>query len=148
MHSSSELRYIELKKELITSKTITDLNNLLPQLSSKAKILTKEWLEYIFDSGTRLFVALDGDTVVGTTLLCPMVILVGQKDWIEDVVVDEGYRGRGIASQLLAMAEAESAHGPAKSINLTSSSSRGSAREMYIKRGYTQRDSSLFRHTF
>lgn len=144
---SHELRYKELTSDDITPNSVADINRLLPQLSSSAAPCTADWLRYVLASGTRIFAALDGETVVGTVLLCSAVILVGQKDWIEDVVVDEHYRGQGIASRLMDMAEAASRAGKAKSLNLTSATDRGGARDLYQKRGYVLRDTGVFRLT-
>lgn len=144
----TELRYAELQRDMVTQGILEDINHLLPQLSSSAPKCTPEWLDYLFDNGTKIFAAFDGDKLVGTVLLSPMVILVGQKDWIEDVVVDNDYRRMGIASRLMDMAEEVSRAGGAKSINLTSNPDRGGARKMYGDRGYAVRDTGLFRKTF
>lgn len=141
----TELTYMELTKELMSPQYVADINHLLPQLSSSTLPCTEDWLDCMFDSGTRLFVALDQDRIVGTVLLVKMVILVGQKDWIEDVIVDEEYRRRGIAGALMDMAEAASREGLAKSINLTSNPDRGGARQMYGNRGYQLRGTGVFR---
>lgn len=127
---------------------VDDINILLPQLSSSAQPCTDEWLSGMFDSGTKLFVALDNDKIIGTVLLCTMVILVGRKDWIEDVVVDEKYRRRGIATVFMDMAHSVSRRRDAKSINLTSNPERGGARQMYGDMGYEVRDTGVFRLTF
>jgi len=68
---------MELSKELIEPSHIDDINGLLPQLSSSASPVTAEWLDYMFDNGTRLFAAIDEGKIVGTVLLAPMVIFVG-----------------------------------------------------------------------
>lgn len=143
-----ELRYMELTKGMVTPEFLADINHLLPQLSASARPCTDDWLNYMFDHHTRLFVALDGARIVGTVLLSPMVILVGQKDWIEDVIVDDNYRRQGIASKLMDLAEQASREGGAKSINLTSKPDRGGARQMYGDRGYELRDTGVFRLTF
>jgi GNAT superfamily N-acetyltransferase len=132
----------------ITPAIIGDLNRLLPQLSPDIKPVSSDWVEGMFQHGVRIFVARSLDKVIGVTLLSPMIILAGRKDWIEDVVVDKEFRRRGIASQLMDMAEEASRKSHAKSINLTSSSYRDDARKMYEKRGYKLRDSHLFRLTF
>lgn len=142
-----ELRYTELTQSMMTPKFLADINHLLPQLSASASPCTQEWIEYLFDSGTRIFVAIDDERIVGTVLLAPMVILVGQKDWIEDVIVDNDYRRMGIASRLMDMAEQVSRERGAKSINLTSNPDRGGARKMYGDRGYQLRDTGVFRMT-
>lgn len=142
---ATKVQYLELTAEMITDQVVEDINRLLPQLTSGEASVTSDWLEYLFAAGTRVFVAAHDGRIIGTVLLCPMVILTGQKDWIEDVVVDEAYRRRGIASCLMAMAEPASAQGRAKSINLTSNPNRGHARQMYGDRGYELRDTGVFR---
>lgn len=141
------IEYMELTSKGNGPDMVRDINRLLPQLSSSAEPVTEQWLDYMFDSGTRLFAALDNGRIVGTVLLAPMVIFVGQKDWIEDVIVDEAYRRRGISSKLMDIAEAASRDGSAKSVNLTSKPDRGGARNMYEDRGYKLRDTGVFRLT-
>src|SRR5690606_32458013 len=113
--TEEKLQYKEFTKKMIEPSHVDDLNRLLPQLSSSAKEVDIDWLDYMFENGTRMFVALDDDKIVGTVLLAPMVILVGQKDWIEDVIVDKDYRRRGIATILMEMAHEVSRDRGAKS---------------------------------
>lgn len=143
-----DLGYAELTKAMVDGRVVDDINRLLPQMSSSAALVTEEWLHYVLDSGTCVFIATDQERIIGIVLLSPMVILVGQKDWIEDVVVDEEYRRMGIAGRLMDMAEAASKERGAKSINLTSKPERDDARRMYVDRGYVIRNTGVFRKTF
>lgn len=142
-----EVQYIELTKELLKPSYVDDINRLLPQLAPDAQPCTTQWMDCVFNSGTRLFVATYNDRIVGTVLLCTMAILVGRKDWIEDVVVDEDYRRRNIASILMEMAHDASRERGAKSVNLTSNPERGGARKMYGDMGYEERNTGVFRLT-
>ncbi len=144
----TKLKYVELSEELVTGHVCCDLNRLLPQLCSNPEQITATWLRHLFNSGTRIFAALDEGRIVGVVLLCQMVILTGQKDWIEDVVVDAAYRRRGVASTLMDVAELASRAGKAKGCNLTSNPNRREARRMYGRRGYTLRDTGVFRLVF
>lgn len=148
MTKAEDLYYTELKKEMIDSQTVDDINHLLPQLSLHAPPVTETRLDYILDSGTRPFVAMHATHIVGIVLLSPMVILVGQKDWIEDVVIDTKYRRLGIASKLMDMAEEASKRHKAQSVNLTSGRRRSDAHQLYRDRGYLLRDTDVFRRTF
>lgn len=144
--TAATLQFKELTKEnVLTVSHVNDINSLLPQLSKSASPLTLERLNELFDNGTRVFVALDGDKIIGTVLLCTMVILVGRKDWIEDVVVDDNYRRRGVATVLMEMAHEVSRARGAKSINLTSKPDRDGARNMYGDMGYVERNTGVFR---
>ena len=147
MDENARLKYLELTKDLVTDDVVNDINHLLPQLTSSGATITQDWLIHVLTMRTRVFVAMDGDRTIGTVLLAPMVILVAQKDWIEDVVVDSAYRGLGVANQLMGMAESASRENGVRSVNLTSNPSRGPARSLYEKRGYELRDTGVFRLT-
>ncbi|MHB2029222.1 MAG: GNAT family N-acetyltransferase, partial [Acidimicrobiales bacterium] len=84
-----------------SSEVVAGLNHLLPQLSTTAQLLTSVDVERLIDApGTTVFVARDGDTIVGTLTLVVFDIPSGTRAWIEDVVVDESVRGRGIGEEL------------------------------------------------
>jgi GNAT superfamily N-acetyltransferase len=144
---SENFTFSELTRSDINEFTPEDLGQLLPQLSPSAKPPTEEQLHQMLMAGTRSFVAKMNTRIIGVVLLCPMVGLVGRKDWIEDVVVDSKYRGHGIARRLMTMAEAASLAGPAKSLNLTSNPTRLDARRLYESLGYELRDTGVFRKT-
>jgi GNAT superfamily N-acetyltransferase len=144
---SDKVCFGELTADMIGQQVVDDINVLLPQLSTSAKPVTTSWLYEVVGSGTRIFVAWSGEHIVGTVLLSPMKILVGQKDWIEDVVVDHHYRGQGIMGRLMDMAEEVSRNRAAKSVNLTSNPERGPARAGYTKRGYELRNTGVYRLT-
>ncbi len=151
MDTDGFLGYFELTSTTPSTeddKLVADINRLLPQLTTSGTELSLEWLQFMLDSGTRIFLATCDGQVIGTVLLTPMVIFTGQKDWIEDVVVDESFRQRGVASRLMDLAEAASRERGAKNINLTSNPARGNARKMYGDRGYVIRDTGVFRKAF
>lgn len=148
MNATDEITYLELQASDVTDFFVDDVNKLLPQLSGSAKPVTAEYLRNMLHTGTnRLFIAMHDSRIVGTVVLVHTMILVGSKDWIDDVVVDKDYRRRGISSKLMNMAEEASRRGGAKAVNLTSNPDRGGARKMYGDRGYTLRDTGVFRLT-
>jgi ribosomal protein S18 acetylase RimI-like enzyme len=71
----------------------------------------------------------------------------GLKAWIEDVVVDQRFRGRGIGADLslagLRRAEAEGA----ATVDLTSRPSREAANRLYQRLGFVQRETNVYRYT-
>lgn len=65
--------------------------------------------------------------------------------WIDDVVTDEAYRGRGYGRQLMeALHEWFEARG-VNSVNLTSNPSREAAGNLYEDMGYRQLDTRVYR---
>lgn len=140
-----ELRYKRLTKPMVTDRVVEDINNLLPQLTSDAQPHTASSLRGVIDSGTSVFVALDGERIVGTVLLVLVTILAGRKAWIEDVIVDQEYRGHGVAGRLMETAEEVCRNFGAMYVSLTSSPERNSARKMYERRGYELYDTGVYR---
>ena len=121
------------------------LNHLLRQLSEHPDELTEDVLESILASDTSVFVAVDEGRIVGTASLIPVHQLMGTKCWIEDVVVDDDYRGRGLGRKLMEYALMFAPVGTT-SINLTSSRTRETARHLYHSLGFEEREGSdLFR---
>lgn len=149
LHEDIIFTEIEIEHVRAQSSWIDDLNRLLPQLSSSSLPIDDDRLKALQMADTRIFAALaaenDARHIVGVVLLCRTELLVGTKDWIEDVVVDEAYRRRGISSRLMDLAERASFETGAKSLNLTSNPDRGPARKMYEDRGYKLRDTGVFR---
>jgi ribosomal protein S18 acetylase RimI-like enzyme len=122
------------------------LNSLLPQLSSTASALeTADLEEIISSSAITLFVASDGSAVVGSLTLVIFPIPTGLRAWIEDVVVDEKARRRGVGEALSKAALQEAQRRGVRSIDLTSRPVRESAHELYSKLGFVTRDTNVYR---
>ncbi len=126
---------------------VAALNALLPQLSTSAPSLTLADVETIVASeAAALFVASHEGRVVGTLTLIVYAVPMGLRGIIEDVVVDEGARRMGVAEQLTRAAIDEARRRGAKTIDLTSRSSREAANELYRKLGFDPRETNLYRY--
>jgi ribosomal protein S18 acetylase RimI-like enzyme len=66
--------------------------------------------------------------------------------WIEDVVVDNEARGRGVGEALTASAVNLAKQRGAKTVDLTSRQSREAAHRLYEKAGFHVRDTSVYRY--
>jgi ribosomal protein S18 acetylase RimI-like enzyme len=120
--------------------------NLVRQLSSSAKVPSRRELEQIVHSpATVLLAARTSDKIVGMLTLVLFRIPTGVRGIIEDVVVDEASRGRGIAEALTREALARSKAGGARTLDLTSRPSREAANRLYEKLGFQKRDSNVYR---
>jgi ribosomal protein S18 acetylase RimI-like enzyme len=74
------------------------------------------------------------------------VRLPGVRAWIEDVIVDNAARGKGVGELLSRMA-IEIAHSRgARTIELTSRPSREAANRLYRRIGFVPRDTNVYRH--
>jgi ribosomal protein S18 acetylase RimI-like enzyme len=67
--------------------------------------------------------------------------------WIEDVVVDETMRGRGVGEALSQEAVRRAIEAGARTVDLTSRPSREAANRLYQRLGLTLRDSNVYRYT-
>jgi len=70
----------------------------------------------------------------------------GIKVWIEDVVVDESYRGKGIGKELMNFAVNYSKSLGAKDVRLTSRPSRIAANKLYSKLGFKKYETNFYKY--
>ena len=95
----------------------------------------------------HLLIAEDVDgAILGSMTLIVFRIPTGVRAWIEDVVVDESARGRGVG-EVLNRTALDLAYGRgAKTVDLTSRPSREAANRLYQKLGFELRNTNLYRH--
>jgi ribosomal protein S18 acetylase RimI-like enzyme len=120
---------------------------LLPQLSSSAPPFTPDDLATLLASpGTTLLVARVDGAAAGMLTLVMFRIPTGLRAMIEDVVVDERQRGRGVAAALTLAALERARAAGARTVDLTSRPSRAAANRLYQKLGFVQRETNAYRY--
>jgi len=133
----------------VDDELVAAFEQLIPQLSSSSPAPTREWLaEMIADEGTVLYVARLGGEIVGSLTLIFYRIPTGLKAWIEDVVVAETARGHGVGAALSEAALTEAAARGAKDVNLSSRPAREAANRLYLRLGFYERDTNMYRYKF
>jgi ribosomal protein S18 acetylase RimI-like enzyme len=128
---------------------VTAFARLIPQLSRSAPPPDVAVLSEIIDArATRLLVAEDPptDEVLGSLTLCVFRIPTGQRAWIEDVVVDDEARGRGVGEALSLFAIDLAAEMGCRTVDLTSRPSREAANRLYQRIGFEARDTNVYRY--
>lgn len=122
------------------------LNDLLPQLSASPRRLTEQDLRGIIQSDTtRLLMAQEDDRYIGCLTLVLFRIPSGTRARIEDLVVQETARGRGVGRSLVQKAiEMAEALG-AEAVDLTTHPSREAANTLYKKLGFEIRETNAYR---
>jgi ribosomal protein S18 acetylase RimI-like enzyme len=136
-----------LEIQQVDEVVLTSVNRLLPQLSNSAKPIDVTQLKKLAESEcTRLYFAKEGTEVLGMLSLVVFPIPTGIKAWIEDVVVDERARGKGIGKALMEKALVEAGSLGSKSIDLTSRPTRVAANELYQAIGYQKRETNVYRY--
>ncbi len=122
-------------------------DRLIPQLSSSSPPPGRSGLEAIVDNpNSVLFLAMLDGTVVGSLTLAFYMIPTGLKAWIEDVVVDESVRGRGVGELLNRAALDEARRRSIDSVSLTSRPSREAANRLYQRIGFELRETNIYRY--
>ncbi len=131
----------------VSEELVVALEHLVSQLSSSSPPPTPSELEEIIAArATRLLIVRDGQTkILGTLTLALFRIPTGMRAWIEDVVVDETTRGRGIAQALVRAALDLARAQGARTVDLTSRPSRDAANRLYLRMGFVQRETNVYR---
>lgn len=131
----------------ITDDIVDAFVRLTPQLSSSSPAPTKADLQAIADhDACSLLIARDVDgTILGSMTLVTFPIPTGLRGWIEDVVVDEAARGKGVGELLNLRALEMAAAMGVKTVDLTSRPSRVAANKLYQKLGFVARETNVYR---
>ncbi len=132
--------------EQVTPDVVEALGRLLHQLSGSAPRLSAQDLhEIVASEATTLFTAVTDGAIVGMLTLAMFRIPTGMRAWIEDVVVDEGARGKGVGMSLTRHAIAHAREHGVRTVDLTSRPSREAANAMYAKIGFVRRSTNVYR---
>jgi len=135
----------------VDDELVDAFGRLIPQLSRSAAIPSPNFIREIVDSeASTLLIARDTRDhvrIVGMLTLVVFKIPTGVRAWIEDVVVDETIRGRGVGEALSQEAVRRALAMGARTIELTSRPSREAANRLYRRLGFALRDSNVYRYT-
>jgi ribosomal protein S18 acetylase RimI-like enzyme len=128
---------------------VSAFERLIPQLSSSSPPPSREQLvELVENDDTVLFLAVVNDRIMGSLTLAFYRIPTGLKAWIEDVVVDDAARGRGLGSALNDAALNEARVRGAKDVSLTSRPAKEAANRLYKRIGFEPRETNIYRYKF
>ena len=141
---------IEVVREA-TAMLQSALARLLPQLNPNLEVPDMKRLRrLIADPAVTLLLAVDGDDIVGTTTVIVYTTPFWIKARLDEVVVDDSARGKGVGEALVKaaldigrergaqVAELQSGRGPA----------RQAAHRLYLRLGFKIRDSDVLRIVF
>lgn len=135
----------------VDDELIAAFNRLIPQLSRSAAVPTPDAIREIVEgpASTVLLARDDRERgrIVGLLTLVVFRIPTGVRAWIEDVVVDDAVRGRGVGEALSQEAIRRAVEAGARTVELTSRPSREAANRLYQRLGFVRRDSNVYRYT-
>ncbi len=134
-----------LKPGIINQEVFDSINSLIKQLNPSIDIKDIEYLRSAATSqNTVIAYAEKNDRIIGIAILCHYKTLSGCKGWIEDVVVDENYRKKGIGSQLIDFLMNIASEKKLDSIFLTSNPLRTEANNLYLKMGFQICETNMY----
>lgn len=134
---------------MVDEELVEAFARLIPQLSRSNPAPDASALGAIVaDPGSILLIARDPGAdgrIVGSMTLAMFRIPTGLRAWIEDVVVDEAARGRGIGNKLNQVALDRARERGATTVDLTSRPSREAANRLYQRMGFERRETNVYR---
>lgn len=131
----------------ISDADASDLERLLGQLSATATFDRPRLATMITHDATELLVVRDGGRVVAAATLVTFPLPSGLRGHVDDVVVDEAMRGKGIARALLVRMTELATDRRLRSLDLTSRPARESALRLYESVGFVPRETNVLRFT-
>ena len=125
------------------------IQRFLDQLTTNPMILTEEMFkELLASSNSHLFFLLKDGQIAGMLTIGIYYSPTGGKAWIEDVVVDESFRGQGLSKLLVAHAIEFTKAQQIPSLMLTSNSKRIAANKLYQTMGFSRKETNVYRMKF
>ena len=149
---TSEQQAIEVHEATeVDDVLMAAMARLIPQLSNSNPPPDADALEAIASSDASvLLLAVDPtatgeEAILGSMTLVLFRIPTGLRAWIEDVVVDEAARGRGVGETLNRAAIEWARRAGATTVDLTSRPSREVANRLYRRLGFQERATNVYR---
>ena len=129
------------------ASTAESIRALIEQLTGRESTFSEDDLHNVLqDSASRLFVMRHKESIVGMLSLGIYTCPTSRKVWVEDVVINNELRGKGLGKELIdyAINYVKKNLAPC-SLMLTSRPSRVAANELYRKSGFEQRQTNVYR---
>ncbi len=122
------------------------LAHLLPQLNSELPVPTPARLQaLVADPAVTLLLARDDQDFVGTTTVIVYTTPFWIKARLDEVVVDEAARGKGVGAALVSAALDVGRQKGAQVAELQSGVWRGAANRLYPRMGFKLRETNVYR---
>ncbi len=119
---------------------------LVPQLTdNNPPPSLDELTALVHDASSTLMIArADDGVIVGALTLAVYRVPTGIRSVIEDVIVDVSVRGEGIGEALMRRAIELAREKGANNISLTSNPMRKAANKLYLRVGFTKRETNAY----
>lgn len=132
-----------------SSKYHEAMQRFLYQLTTNPMTLTESMFRQLVEStNSHLFFLIKDEQIAGMLTVGIYYSPTGGKAWIEDVVVDEAFRGQGLSKLLVAHAIEFTKSQQIPSLMLTSNPKRIAANKLYQKMGFERKETNVYRMKF
>ena len=122
------------------------MQRILDQLTTNPMTLTEDMCRQLFESeNSHLFFLVKDEQIAGMLTVGIYHSPTGGKAWIEDVVVDESFRGQGLSKLLVAHAIEFTKSMGIPSLMLTSNPKRIAANKLYQAMGFERKETNVYR---
>lgn len=139
-----------LRLEEISCKVLEAINRLLSQLvTSKSIILSEVQLKEIISSASsEIFLMYRGHEIIGMFTIANYLTPTGYKYWLEDVVVDNRYRGQLLGKRMVEEAIRLVEERGKSTFMLTSKPARVVANKLYSSLGFEKKETNVYKMDF
>ena len=125
------------------------MQRFLDQLTTSPMVLTESMFQELLKSeNSHLFFIMKDEQIAGMLTVGIYHSPTGSKAWIEDVVVDETFRGQGLSKLLVAHAIEFVKAQQIPSLMLTSNPKRIAANKLYQAMGFERKETNVYRMKF
>ena len=125
------------------------MQRFLNQLTTSPMVLTESMFHQLLDSeNSHLFFIMKEEQIAGMLTVGIYHSPTGGKAWIEDVVVDETFRGQGLSKVLVAHAIEFVKSQQIPLLMLTSNPKRIAANKLYQAMGFERKETNVYRMKF
>ena len=125
------------------------MQRFLNQLTTHPMTLTETMFRQLIDSeNSHLFFLMKEGQIAGMLTVGIYYSPTGGKAWIEDVVVDETFRGQGLSKRLVAHAIEFTQSKQIPLLMLTSNPKRIADNKLYQAMGFSRKETNVYRMKF
>ena len=125
------------------------MQRFLNQLTTSPMVLTESMFHQLLASeNSHLFFIMKDEQIAGMLTVGIYYSPTGGKAWIEDVVVDETFRGQGLSKLLVAHAIQFVKSQQIPLLMLTSNPKRIAANKLYQAMGFERKETNVYRMKF
>ncbi len=141
------VRIVEINE--VRTSYVERINELLSQLTTDpAPFTTADLGEIVASPCSRIFLLYYGEEIAGMLSVGSYRTPSGRKQWVEDVVVDKAFRGKGMGRELLEHAVRYAGSQNGASLMLTSAPERVAANNLYRSAGFRQKHTNVYKIDF